>query len=114
MANRRSNLNKIPKIFLGVYSVVLLNDVYSLKRTDELHFADDAILLNADHIENRSLAFAIACLCHEMIHYYDRLFGEYCIFTKCRFILGKDVDMHNTTTFENMTKTANKAGINVI
>lgn len=105
---------KIPKIFYGTHSVILENDTNTLKWEDILDLHDDVILLNADHIENKSLVFAIACLCHEMIHYYDRLFGEYCDFTKYEYIANISKNIHNTLTFENMKDKANELGINVI
>ena len=67
-----------------------------------------------NHITNKSLSFLIACLCHEMIHYYDRLFGEYCDFTKYSIITGIDKNIHNTFTFEDMKDKANNIGIDVI
>ena len=49
-----------------------------------------------------------------MIHYYDRLFGEYCDFTKYTLITGIKKDKHNTMTFETMKEEANNLGIKVI
>lgn len=49
-----------------------------------------------------------------MIHYYDRLFGEYCAFTKYTLITGIKKDIHNTQTFETMKDEANNLGIKVI
>lgn len=49
-----------------------------------------------------------------MIHYYDRLFGEYCDFTKYTLITGINKDKHNTMTFETMKEEANNFGIKAI
>ena len=65
-----------------------------------------------NHITNKSLSFLIACLCHEMIHYW--LFGEYCNFTKFTMITKIKKDKHNTMTFETMKEEANNLGIKVI
>ena len=65
-----------------------------------------------NHITNKSLSFFIACLCHEMIHYW--LFGEYCNFTKFTMITKIKKDKHNTMTFETMKEEANNLGIKVI
>jgi len=105
---------KIPLLFFGTHSVILENDKNILKWIDDFDLHDDVILLNKDHIEDKSLIFAIACLCHEMIHYYDRLFGEYCNFVKFAIITNIKKNIHNTLTFEDMKDKANKLGINVI
>lgn len=80
LVDRETNPNTIPKLFFGVYSVICDNDKIE-KWSDELILHDDVILLNSSYIDSKSISFLIACLCHEMIHYYDRLFGEYCDFT---------------------------------
>lgn len=103
-----------PEIMIGVHSVLYDNDVENLKMTDVLQLHDDVIILNTDYVQNKSLIFAIASLCHEMIHYYDRLFGEYCTYSKCAIITKSKINMHNTPTFENMKDEANNIGINVI
>ena len=114
LINRKINKNDIPNLFFGTHSILYDNDPKTLKMTDELIIHDDVILLNKDHIEDKSLIFAIACLCHEMIHYYDRLFGEYCDFAKFTIITNIKKNIHNTFTFENMKDKANELGINVI
>jgi len=106
--------DEIPDLFFGVHSVLYDNDLNTIKWTDKLILHDDVILLNMNHIHNKSLSFLIACLCHEMIHYYDRLFGEYCDFTKYTLITRIKKDKHNTMTFETMKEEANNLGIKVI
>lgn len=114
LIDRNSDSLKIPKIFYGAHSVILENNIKTIKWTDILDLHDDVILLNRDHIDSKSLIFAVSCLCHEMIHYYDRLFGEYCDFTKYEYIVNISKNIHNTMTFENMKDKANELGINVI
>ena len=114
LIDRKANKNDIPDLFFGTHTILYDNDPKTLKMTDTLIIHDDIILLNMDHIENKSLVFAIACLCHEMIHYYDRLFGEYCTFTKFSIINNIRINTHNTPTFEDMKDKANELGINVI
>ena len=113
LIDRETNPNNIPNIFFGVHSVICDNDQIS-NWTESLQLHDDVILLNSSHINGKSLSFLIACLCHEMIHYYDRLFGEYCDFTKYTLITGIKKDKHNTMTFETMKEEANNLGIKVI
>ena len=106
--------DEIPDLFFGTYSVLYDNDLKTIKWNDKLILHDDVILLNMNHITNKSLSFLIACLCHEMIHYYDRLFSEYCNFTKFTMITKIKKDKHNTMTFETMKEEANNLGIKVI
>ena len=113
LIDRETNPNNIPNIFFGVHSVTCDNDQIS-NWAESLQLHDDVILLNSSHINGKSLSFLIACLCHEMIHYYDRLFGEYCDFTKYTLITGIKKDKHNTMTFETMKEEANNLGIKVI
>ena len=114
LIEREMKNNDIPKIFFGAHSVLYDNDINTLKWTDELMLHDDVILLNSNHIDGKSISFLIACLCHEMIHYYDWLFGEYCDFTKYAMMTGIKKDKHNTMTFETMKNEANEIGIKVI
>ena len=114
LMQRNMKENEIPDLFFGTHSVLYDNDPKTIKWKDKLILHDDVILLNMNHITNKSLSFLIACLCHEMIHYYDRLFGEYCDFTKFTMITKIKKDKHNTMTFETMKEEANNIGIKVI
>ena len=114
LIDRKTNKNDIPDLLFGVHAILYDNDPKTLKMTDELIIHDDVILLNKDQIEDKSLIFAIACLCHEMIHYYDRLFGEYCTFIKFSIVNNMKINTHNTLTFEDMKDKANELGITVI
>lgn len=42
-----------------------------------LTYRDHVIYLNSNKCKNRSFIFNTAVLCHEMIHYYDALYGQY-------------------------------------
>lgn len=114
LMQRNMKSSNIPDVFFGVYSVLYDNDPNTLKWSDDLILHDDTILLNSSHTNGRSISFLVACLCHEMIHYYDRLYGEYCNFTKYSMITGIKKNKHNTMTFETMKDKANDLGINVI
>ena len=113
LIDRETNPDNIPNIFFGVHSVICDNDQIS-NWSESLQLHNDVILLNSNYIDKKSLSFLIACLCHEMIHYYDRLFGEYCDFTKYTLMTGIKKDKHNTMTFETMKEEANNLGIKVI
>lgn len=113
LLNRKTDSNSIPKTFFGVYSVICDNDT-TLSWKTPLILRDDVILLNKNHIENKSITFLVSCLCHEMIHYYDKLYGEYCDFIKYNIITNIIKNLHNTLTFDNMKNQANNLGLSVI
>lgn len=102
-----------PTSIYGMHFAVVLNDIFTYN--DPLVFADEEILfLNKSNIGNKSFALCAATLCHEMIHYYDRLFGEYKDRYKAYFISNKKIYLHNTPTFELKMKEANDNYIDVV
>jgi len=102
-----------PTSIYGMHFAIVLNDVFTYD--DPLIFADEEILfLNESNIGNKSFALYASSLCHEMIHYYDRLYGEYKDKYKAYFISKKKIDLHNTSTFERKMKEANDNYINVV
>ncbi len=111
MADRGSEIP--PDDFLGVYSAMLFNDD-KITRDSEIEIGDDMILINRSNVDNRSFVFIAATLCHEMIHFYDRLFGEYAEEVRCEVLCGKPVDSHEDPTFRHFMKLANEEKLNVI
>ena len=53
--------------------------IKNIKFDDKLISKDSIIYINYDKVHNTSFIFAVATLCHELIHYYDSLVGEYII-----------------------------------
>ena len=76
---------------------------------------DSIIMLNMDRITKKAnFAFTVACLCHEMIHYYDRLFGEYEELLKYECIHKIKINTHSTPTFKNFKNKALTMYLDVI
>ena len=86
---------------------------------DRLVSRDPVIYINYDKVYKTSFMFAVAVLCHELIHYYDSLVGEY-IEVKRLVAMGK-IDKQDEAKAEHQTKTftdklveANEQSVNVI
>ena len=74
---RRKSMQLPDNKLLGVYSVILENDIDKINLVDKLILHDDTILMNKDNLNNRTFIFNVASICHEMIHYFDKEYGEY-------------------------------------
>ena len=94
---------KPPESIYGMHSAVILNDIF--KYEEPLIFAkEELIYLNASRLKAVSFTLCVSTLCHEMIHYYDRLYGEYQNRYKAFLISGADPHLHDTPTFERKMK----------
>lgn len=77
------------------------------------------ILMNADKLKYRSFIFNVAALCHEMIHVYDKWFGDgedldkLCILTKMD-ANSYNEHSHHTHTFIDKQRLAIANNIKVI
>lgn len=102
--------------FSGVY-IVRMDEVFDENNSlvDLLPIANtDVIYINSSYMEKSIFAFVVSSLCHEMIHYYDKLFGQ---LKDCRLKsmqIDKHIDSHTTPTFRKFMKTANENNIRVI
>lgn len=71
-------------------------------------------MLNSSLLTSCLFIFAVACLCHEMIHYYDHFSSEYV----SKFIeycnTNKKFNSHLDKAFQEKMKEANNAGIDVV
>lgn len=55
-----------------------MTDEDNFRPGDKIKLLDnDIIIINKSKLANRSFSLWLATICHEMIHYYDRLCGEY-------------------------------------
>ena len=65
-----------PETIYGMHSDIILNKIF--KYDEPLRFAkEEVIYLNLSKLTGTSFPLIAATLCHEMIHSYDRHFGEY-------------------------------------
>ena len=107
---------------LGLFTTYIETEdtnVKDLSFDDKLIAKDHVIYINYDKVFNTSFIFATSILCHELIHYYDALFGEYKEVK--RLIAMNKIDKkdelkaeHETKTFIDKLNEANDQGLNVI
>lgn len=56
----------------GVHSAAV-SDIYDeFGNVVDVKIFNDVILINSSFLKKSNFIFAVACVCHEMIHYYDR------------------------------------------
>lgn len=97
----------------GVFSAIAKVSKDNDEVTDA-NFFKPIIMMNVDRLKKCIFIFAIACICHEMIHYYDNMSDEYLQRyisfrnTKAKF------DSHNDKAFQEKMKEANSHGIDVV
>lgn len=98
-------------VFLGDHYVIIENDPDTLKYDDKLNYSHEIVFLNADKLKYRSFIMNIATICHEMIHVYDRQFGDgesldkLYLMNKISAIRYNDLS-HHTITFIDKQKLA--------
>lgn len=99
----------------GVY-IATANDTRDKHgKTNGVHLTDDSIIMNSSYLTSCMFIFAVASVCHEMIHYYERcLPGFEDLYFKQSTGLEKVCDPHDTETFEKKMAEANAAGIGVV
>lgn len=76
---------------------------------------DDVILINSTNLRKCIFIFAVAAICHEMIHYYDRFSKEYhdlvLFASKTKTELE---DTHDDLAFKQKMEEANQYGVQVV
>lgn len=99
----------------GVYSAVCTDLHDSKGDTKDVVVDDDVIMINSSKLRKCIFIFAVAAICHEMIHYCDRFSREYhdlvLYASKTKTKLG---DTHDDLVFELKMKEANENGIQVV
>lgn len=108
------DLPDIKNIFNGVYSVMIENDLDSIKDESDIVFGRDLLLMNVDKLSHSSFVYIVASVCHEMIHCFDRFFGDYRRLVVDNIEDVDNMDVHKSYTFQRYMKRANKMRINVI
>lgn len=118
--NKLSNEITCPKnSFLGDHYVIIENDFNTLKYTDKLIYSHETVFLNLDRLKYRSFIMNAAVICHEMIHVYDRQFGDgegldkYCILKKLPSYKYNELS-HITETFVNKQNAAIANNLKVV
>lgn len=80
----------------------------------KVSFHDQMIMINRSRLANCIFIFAVACLCHEMIHYYDHFTDEYVnnFIKYCN--INKKFNSHLDKAFQQKMMEANDEGIDVV
>ena len=76
------------------------------KQIFSLKYRDHTIYINKTKCDNMSFMKQVAVLCHEMIHYFDALYGQYRKFHQISYIQNREKDDHLTATFKQKKKEA--------
>ncbi len=99
----------------GVHSAIC-TDLHDMTgEVKDIVVDDDIIMINSSKLRKCIFIFAVATICHEMIHYCDRFSREYhdlaLYASKTKTNLG---DTHGDLVFELKMKEANENGIQVV
>lgn len=97
-------------VFSGVCKDVLDNNGDII----DIDISNEAILMNKSKLTQCAFIFAVACICHEMIHYYDRFTKEFYNKQLENSRSGKVFDSHKDKAFQEKMKEANANGIHVV
>lgn len=80
----------------------------------DIDIYEEIIMLNKDYMSDCIFIFAVAALCHEMIHFYDRFTKEFHDKQLKASQTKEDFDSHKDQIFQEMMKEANRKGIHVV
>ena len=101
--------------FYGVHSAICEDILDSNQNIISVKIRDDYILMNGDKLIDCTFIFVVACICHEMIHLYDRqVYKDYYKLALIQSQTGKSQEFHNTPIFKQKSFDANMNGIHVI
>ena len=83
----------------------------------DLKIHDDYLIINSSEMKNLIFIFAVAVICHEMIHVYDQQTSNEIHDMELEWEKDHDKtkpDFHNTSIFRSKMQEANNNGINVV
>ena len=105
--------------FFGEYYNIIENDFNTLKWNDKLDYSHEIVFMNLDKLKYRSFIMNASALCHEMIHVYDKQFGDGEGLDKYCILKHLDSDeynklSHNTKTFVDKKELAIANNLNVM
>lgn len=98
----------------GAYSAVCRDVLDKRGKIVDISISDDVIMLNKTYLKDCIFIFAVASICHEMIHFYDRFTDEFHNNQLKASQTGIGFDSHKDILFQHMMEQANKNGINVV
>ena len=92
----------------------IIDDKHIKTINDKILYLSNIIILNTTKLTKSNFLFVCSSLCHEMIHYYDQMYGEKPICDKHHILYNVNIDMHTTPTFITMKRKANDMGLTII
>lgn len=98
----------------GVFSAVCKDVLDKDGNIVDIKINDEIIMLNKTYLKDCIFIFAVASICHEMIHYCDRFTKEFHDKQLKASQTDEDFDSHQDELFQQMMKEANAQGINVV
>ncbi len=80
-----------------------------------VHFSDDQIIMNKTYLGKCIFIFAVAAICHEMIHYYQRNQSDFDdVYFKMSSGSIDAINLQDQETFEDKMLEANELGLKVV
>lgn len=101
-------------ICCGAFSAVCEDVLDNHGNIVDIDIHDEIIMMNKTYMSDCIFIFAVASICHEMIHYYDRFTKEFHDKQLKASQTDEDFDSHKDEMFQHMMMEANSSGINVV
>lgn len=79
----------------------------------DIDILDDVIMMNVSRLTACTFIFAVACICHEMIHYYDSMTRQYHDNYVEASVNGSNFDSHEDDAFVQKSDEAAEHGIDI-
>lgn len=111
-----STFGKNQNKYMMFFSILTNTDeeLNIIDNPDRLNLDYISIFINTDSLVDKDNYFVVSGLCHELIHYYDVMYGQYKL-NFLNFYQHKiPFNCHFTFTFNNFQKKANNLGLKVI
>ena len=88
-------------------------ELNNIEDTSLINIADIKIFINKDYISKCLTIEVVDYIAHEMIHYYDYLYGTFKQDYLNAYLTNNDIESHKTLTFNIYRNKANKFGLNI-
>lgn len=99
--------------FYGTYTGVCKDIKDENENIVDVQMSKEAIVMNSTKLTTCTFIFAVACICHEMIHHYDRFTKEFHDKQLKASQTNDTFDSHEDAAFQAKMEEANQNGINV-
>lgn len=83
----------------GVFSGIAKCEKNNIGKVIDVKIVKPIVMINKDRLKNCIFIFAVSCVCHEMIHYYDSHTNEYVEKSIHSINSGSSFDSHEDIAF---------------